>query len=293
MRKIRHYEKDSMVFHDSVIYHKHEHPTDPGYKQRIQDLRAISEKRFKVYDEKFMNDKLEEIEESEEAHTSKADFQSLYKYDIEPFASLYIELSKDENGRKYPYCPLCDMEGTSSFDHILPQSRFPEFSDHPLNLIRSCQKCNGKKSSIWKENNKRRYIDFYIDEIPDKQFLFATVQIPASGTSLVVSFTVENRNGIEPDLFRKITNHFSDLGICGRYDEGACEVVSSLQDDVVNNLMMGASKEDIKDGILSKCMREQKRHGVNYWRAILKKECAENNEILDYIIQKSHAGEDI
>lgn len=293
MKQIRYYGKDTMDFHDSVIRHKHEHPTDPGYKQRIQDLRTISEKRFKVYDEKFVNDKLEELEESEEAHRNKADFQSLYKYDVEPFVSLNIELSKDENGRKYPYCPLCDMEGTSSFDHILPQSKFPEFSDHPFNLIRSCQKCNGKKSSNWKENNKRRYIDLYIDEIPDIQFLFATVEISASGTSLAVTFMVENRNGIEPDLFRKINNHFTDLDICNRYDEGACEVISSLQDDVVSNLFLGVRKDDIKDGILSKCMREQKRHGVNYWRAILKKECAENDEILDFIIQKSQAGEDI
>lgn len=293
MKIIRHYEEDSMVFHDSVVSHKHEHPTDPGYKKRIQGLRTISENRFKVYDEKFVNDKLEEIEESEDAHRHKADFQSLYKYNVDPFASLNIELSKDENGRKYPYCPLCDMEGTSSFDHILPQSKFPEFSDHPLNLIRSCQKCNGKKSSNWKENNKRRYIDLYIDEIPNIQFLFASVEIDAGGSSLAAAFTVENRNDIEPDLFRKINNHFVDLEICDRYDEGACEVISSLQDDVVNNLNLGVSKEDIKEVILSKCIREQKRHGVNYWRAILKKECAENDEILDFIIQKSQVGEDI
>lgn len=282
-----------MDFHDSVVSNKHHHPTDPGYKKRIQDLRPISEKRFKEYDEKFSDDKLEELEESDEAKRLKADFKSLYKYDVEPFATLNKELSKDEHGRKYPYCPLCDMEGTSSFDHILPQSKFPEFSDHPLNLIRSCQKCNGQKSSNWKEDDKRRYIDLYVDEIPDIQFLFAEVEIDDADDALVVKFSVDNRNGIDADMYRKIYNHFDDLDICIRYDDGADEVISSLQDDVVNNLELGATKDVIKEAILNKCRREQARHGENYWRAILKKACAENDEVLDYIISKSIAGENI
>lgn len=291
MKKIRHYEGDSMAFHDSAVENKHSHPTDPGYKKRIKDLRPISEKRFKEYDEKFAEDKLEELEESIEAIGHKKDFQSLYKYDVEPFASLNIELSKDERGRKYPYCPLCDMEGTSSFDHILPQSKFPELADHPLNLIRSCQSCNGQKSSNWKEGGKRRYLDLYLDEIPDKQFLFANVEIDESEQSLSVTFSLENRNGIDDDMYRMIFNHFNDLDICVRYDGGANEIVSSLQDDIVNNLYLGATKDVIKESILNKCKREQERHGVNYWRAILKKACAENEVVLDFIINKSLAGE--
>ena len=293
MKKIRHYERGSMDFHDSVVKHKHHHPSDPGYVKRIQGLRPISEKRFGEYDDKFNKDKLEELEESDEVKKHKADFQSLYKYDVEPFVSLNIGLSKDENGRKYPYCPLCDMEGTSSFDHILPQSKFPEFSDHPLNLIRSCQLCNGKKSSNWKEEGRRRYIDLYIDDIPNIQFLFAEVNIDNKDNSLVVSFSVDNRNGIDADMYRKIYNHFDDLDICLRYNEGASEVISTLQDDVVVNLDDGATKEVIKESVLTKCKREQDRHGVNYWRAILKKACIEKDDILDYIIKKSLAGENI
>lgn len=293
MKKIRHYEGNSMDFHDSVVEKKHYHPTDPGYKKRIQKLRPFTEKRFKEYDENFANDKLEKFEESDDAKNNKKDFQSLYKYDVEPFVSLNIELSTDERGRKYPYCPLCDMEGTSSFDHILPQSKFPELSDHPLNLIRSCQRCNGKKSSSWKENGKRRYIDLYVDDIPNIQFLFVLVKIDATGNSLDVTFSVDNQNGIDSEKFRMIFNHFSDLDICIRYNDGADEVISSLQDDVVNNLKLSATRDDIKEAILNKCMREQKRHGVDYWRAILKKACAENDEVLDFIIKKSLAGEQL
>lgn len=290
MKKIRHYEGDSVAFHDEVVANKHSHPTAPGYKKRIGELKTISEPRFREYDEKFDHDKQEELEEVVYTEQQTKDLKSLYKYDLEPFAILNIDLSKDENGRLQPYCPLCDMEGISSFDHILPQSKFPEFSDHPRNLIRSCQKCNGKKSANWKEEGKRRYLNLYIDEMPTEQFLFADVEIDAESDTLAVEFKVDNRNGIEVDMYRKVSNHFADLEICSRYDEGACEVISSLQDDVVNNLDQGISKEDIKAGILNKCRREQGRYGVNYWRAILKKACAEKDEILDFIIKKSLAG---
>ena len=293
MKKIKHYDERSLDFHDLVVSNKHHHPTDPGYKTRIRTLRSISEPRFREYDSKFNNDKLEELEEEEYTNKQKADLKSLYDFDVQPFPVLYKELSKDEKGRKNPYCPLCDMEGVSSFDHILPQSKFPEFSDHPLNLIRSCQKCNGKKSSNWLEGAKRRYVNLYIDDIPNKQFLFVKIEIDEEEQSLIVDFSVENRYGIESELYRKIENHFVDLEICSRYEEGCSEVISSLQDDVVNNLDIGASRDDIKSSILNKCSREQARYGVNYWRAILKQACAENDEILDYIISKSLAGEDV
>lgn len=293
MKRIKHYDGNSQEFHDEVVGNKRHHPTDPGYKSRIRNLKSISETRFREYDGKFETNKLQEIVEIDYSNRQKTDFQSLYKFDVEPFPKLYIELSKDERGRKYPYCPLCDMEGTSSFDHILPQSKFPEFSDHPLNLVRSCQLCNGKKSANWKEGDRRRYLDLYIDEIPDVQFLFVKVDVDDGDGSLTVQFTIDNRNGIDADLFRMIHNHFDDLEICTRYNNGASEVISTLQDDIVANLDLGASKEDIKSSVITKCNREQLRNGINYWRAILKKACVEDEKIFDYIINKSAAGVDL
>lgn len=64
-----------------------------------------------------------------------------------------------------------------------------------------CSEYNERKSSNWIENGKRKYLNLYIDELPDVQYLFCDVRV--SGDSIKCDFSLSNLNGIDADLFRK------------------------------------------------------------------------------------------
>ena len=198
-------------------------------KSRVHAKDDEIEARFDEYDHAFETDTLESIDEDPVMQRMRTDLQSLYNFKSKPFQALHELLIKPD-GILDDTCPNCDKDSVESFDHLLPQTKFPEFSDHPLNLMPCCSECNERKSSNWIENGKRKYLNLYIDELPDVQYLFCDVRV--SGDSIKCDFSLSNLNGIDADLFRKIRNHFDALDLCRRYKNRSNQLVTELSSHV-------------------------------------------------------------
>lgn len=294
MRKIEHYvgkhdpntpsplQSDSFLFHKDVLAAKNARSID--LVNRINGLNADIEPRFDEYDRAFANDCLEGISENARMKANADDLKSLYKYNAKPFQGLYEFLVK-KNGVLCDTCPNCELDSITSFDHQLPQSKYPEFSDHPLNLMPCCQGCNGHKSANWVSNGSRTYLNLYIDDVPDVQYLF--VNLTLCGNTIECNFVVENRSGIDAGMFSKIENHYKDLLLCTRYRKKANMVI----EDVRNVLTIGKrnvsagkmSKEDVRQDILETVRLLKQRFGCNYWKVLIQEACCNDPVIFDYL----------
>lgn len=286
MRKVRCYSGSSVDFHEEVLKSKHHSAADPDYKIRMSGRLGVTTQQFDDYDTRFALDTLEGMPHVTLSSNAKNDFLKLYQYGSQPFQKLLRDLSVDENGNTYPYCPYCDIGESGSLDHILPKDEYPVLCDHPKNLIRSCTICNSKKSSVWLDGGKRKYLDLYIDEIPNVQILFVDLKLDAD--VLEYEYYVSNQNSADANVFRMYRNTFDALGLAERYKIQTSEEVSSLISMFRTNIkQFNATDEQLKECVMSNVAEEQKRHGVNYWRVVLKMAICDNDAIFNWVKSKA------
>ena len=284
MKKIKHYEGDCIKFHEDVLERKE---SDSLKK----DIKAVEDKlkgQFKNYDEKFAADKLEDLMALDIDGATKEKLKSLYDYDAYMFRQLMKELTVDCNNRPNILCPNCTINTINSFDHYLPQSEFAEYADDPINLIPSCTECNGHKSSVWRKDGKRMFLNLYIDDIPDVQYLFVTLKIAEDERSVDAIFEVKKtEDKIDAALYDKIDYHYNKLKLCGRFRKHREDVLSGLANEIYT--MKDVLSDDvIKSVILSDVGNDRKRLGYNYWKAILKESVCNNQEVFDFFKKKPY-----
>lgn len=295
MRKIPHYvvkhehdeaqphHSDSFNFHIAVVDSKN--IRSAPLKSRVHAKDDEIEARFDEYDHAFESDTLESIAEDPVMQEMRTDLQSLYNFKSKPFLELH-ELLIRPDGILNDTCPNCDKDSVVSFDHLLPKTKFPEFSDHPLNLMPCCSDCNGRKSANWIENGRRKYLNLYIDELPEVQYLFCDVRV--SGDAIECDFSLSNPNGIDADLFRKITNHFETLDLCRRYKNRSNQVVSSYVRSMIRVCrrllgINGDDKECVRHSIQSEISMIKRKKGCNHWETLIIEACCNTDEVFDYL----------
>lgn len=145
---------------------------------------------------------------------------------MNPFQELLKVLTTDENNRISNICPNCTVGRVESLDHCIPKSEFPEFSDNPLNLMPCCMYCNSKKSSVWRREGQRVFLNLFLDELPNVRYLF--VQTHIKDGIPVFKFFIDNRNSIENNLYKKIEKHYSTLDLCNVFADNSDDVVDEL-----------------------------------------------------------------
>lgn len=282
MKKIKVYTNNSFDFHTEVVNSKHYRRTDPTYKDRVMALNGTVKEQFENHDTEFERDNLAILLPKNLNVQEKQDLLSLYNYDSKPFQKLNNILTTSETGKRQPVCPFCTINNVNTFDHLIPKTEFPELSDHPKNLMPCCSECNSKKSSNWRIGNNRRYLNLYLDDLPDIQYLFVTLNIESS--TIHANFFIENRFGIDINLYRRIENHYQDLELCRRFAINSYNIISELQ----NILTMSRDvipTEDLKNIIIQAENKNREIYGFRNWKSILKQECCTNDNVFNFLIR--------
>ena len=284
MKKVRHYGKDCFKFHEAVLERKE----SDSLKRDINSISGDLKGQYEIYEELFCKDDLAAMTALDLDKTTKEKLKSLYSYDAYMFRKLRKELTVDENNRPNVLCPNCTINTINSFDHFLPQSDFAEFVDNPLNLIPSCTECNGHKSSVWRKDGVRLFLNLYIDDLPNVQYLFVTLSIAEDGRSVDAKFEVKNpEDRIDADLYEKIDYHYDKLHLCERFRDSREQVLSGLANEIYS-LKNVLSDELLKDVIRKSMENDRKRYGYNYWVAVLKEAVCDNQEIFDFFKKKPY-----
>lgn len=138
-------------------------------------------------------------------------------------------LARDE----CPYCGGCgefvEEEGIGTLDYFLPKARFPAFSVLPTNLVPACAVCNAGMGSNFPTDPNLQPLHPYFDapHFFDEKWTTLTVQeeVPP-----LVTFGVSAPEGWNDKDKKRVSQHFEDCRLYGRYRTKVASDISSLID---------------------------------------------------------------
>ncbi|BDU23402.1 hypothetical protein [Flavobacterium sp. GSB-24] len=266
MRNLDTTTRNSFDFHKLIVENKKTTRIDPDYKTRLLALEDEVEVLYSTYQINFDRNILETSIPNTYPHNNKSDLLKLYNYKSKLIQNLRTEITTTNTGRIMNTCQNCTLSEINSFDHILPKEEFCEFVVNPLNLFPSCTICNSYKSQFWRENGRRLYLNLYLDRLPDSQYLF--VDIEYNNDTFGLRFYLENRFGIDENLFNLIESHYNRLHLLERFSRNSDKVITPLQNKIkpyIDHLSM----EEIIAMTTQTANLNRNVFGMNYWESIL------------------------
>ena len=281
MRKLKSYTGDTFNFHKKVLNAKKKGKT----KTIVSDIEEIIKNQFESYDTCFKEDTLQNLEAAPVTDEQKEALLEMYSFQMKPFQELLADLTTDEHNRVSKLCPNCTINNVQSLDHCIPKTEFPEFSDNPKNLMQCCMTCNGKKSKIWRTETDRIFLNLFIDEVPNHQYLFVRGELIEGAP--VFSFRLEQPTEIDDLFYAKIVSHYTGLDLLNRFAENSPDVIDELIFIIKSSIENSIPTDKIKKSILSAASKLQEKFGTNYWKALLYIECVSNKDIFDSIISNA------
>lgn len=202
---------------------------------------------------------------------SKTDLAALYTRlrDNENTRSIYDEIRAVAAPGK---CPYCGSGTIGTLDHYLPKAHFPLFVITPVNLVPSCERCNGKKHDNFPEVRDRQPLHPYFDEFWDERWLFAELncEIPVSARFFVKAPAVW-----PADKRSRAEVHFTDLDLETVFITDAADELSGITGELGD-----VFRDDGPEGLRRHLERRANSHFVscaNSWKTALYFACAESD----------------
>lgn len=205
--------------------------------------------------------------------------KSCYEGPTKPLKNLKQKLEE-----VFDLCPYCNMGEISTTDHYLPQAEFPQYTILYYNLIPSCAKCNNLKWIKWLEHGVRKILHIYFDDIPEnEQFLHITLSITNDSILPHYYFEFDPTNYLN----KVLENHLNTLDLFNRYAKSINNEISNFITSIIQNPTSDiVDLSFIKNRASYEYRVKIKGKSMNYWKAILYKEIAENEEICLFILNK-------
>lgn len=215
MRKLKAIDTSCEEFAKEIISDTAER-LQPVYTEIQGKLKSLHDD----YDDKFKHDNLQNIIKSSLSSSELRRYGVLYKADREAIQELKFAVLKNDEGIYDDMCPICGIGPANTIDHVVPEGDYPEYCIHPRNLIPLCSDCNGPKRTVFKtETNDRAFWNNYLDESPNKQFLFCDVSM--IGNMPRANFYIDNRNRIDNRIYFLIKRTFDRMHILERYNSSS------------------------------------------------------------------------
>lgn len=124
MKNLNHYTGNCLDFHKKTVDSKHNTQEFPDYKEKIQNLEDRINERFCIYDELFIINSLEIINDSPFTNDEKVNLLKLYSYKSKIIQTLKRDITTTASHRIINTCPNCTISEINSFDHYVPKSNF-------------------------------------------------------------------------------------------------------------------------------------------------------------------------
>ena len=252
----------------------------------LNKLDSIVEKRFSVYDKCFKANNLDFIEK-EKRYTDEQIKALLHCYQGETILrnQLFASIRQNQPASIKSICQFCGFNSDDTIDHYLPKCDFPEFSLHFKNLLPCCSTCNSLKSNYLIDPNSkiRGIINLYLDQISNRQFLYAKVKF-IKGLPLI-EFKLINTSHIDKTLFTTICLHYKKLNLIKRYTNRFNSVYVEIESSL-SNLRKNNPRIDLKRFLLDDTIELQINRGKNYYKAVIRQALANNEDFIKNLGQE-------
>lgn len=280
MKKNKHYTPNSFDFFKEVRSIKRNSKSDPNFTTRLNSYDSTVSPRYDEYDNGFSAANLTSLHSVALSPKICSDLEKMYTFSNPKIQELKDYILTDDEGRTHNTCLNCNMNEANTMDHFLPKTDYPYFSVHPKNLIPSCSNCNSKKSTNWRSGTTSLFLNFYIDDIPNVQFLFCNVIKTPS--SFKVIFFIQNVYGIDPTEYNVIESHFKRLNICSRLNKFCNTAISEFANEYLP-YRSGRIDEFIIQ-VTNSLVHLNSAFGVNNWKNVLKSTLISSPVFKNYLI---------
>ena len=133
-------------------------------------------------------------------------------------------------------CLLCGVSQPHTLDHFLPKESWPALSILALNLIAVCADCNRNKGTLANAGPDEQFVHPYLDVIPVAPFLHCA---PVAAGVLSPAFAVEDCDGMDENMLRRLRWQFATLGLDSVYSAEALIFFGERKDDWAESAALG------------------------------------------------------
>lgn len=188
----------------------------------------------------------------------------------------------------YNVCPYCTINSANTTEHILPKEVYPEYAVNVLNLIPACSECNSLKShDVVDQNGEIFTINFYTDTLPDIRYLFARITHIEGGVQL--EYYLENRNGVDANLYALIERHFKRFHLKDRYYDKAVQELSNIENYFkFEEITCEAEYDKVANKLIGKTDADAIAYGRNHWRIVMYYDAATSPVFKSYMMAQLH-----
>lgn len=281
MRKVQHYPDDAFEFHKKVVSAK----KSSQEKECLKSIENDIEQCYAAYNGNFNANTLSSLQTMTTTSQAKEALSGLYQFRRKFFSDLFISLTTTGTNVRDMLCPNCTLNDCSQLDHYIPKSLFPEFSANPLNLMQCCSICNQKKLNRWLNGGQPIFLNLYLDDLPQEQYLFVDILINNGVPK--IKFYLQNRTSIDSTLFSRIESHYRELDLCKRFVERASNAISEIYRDYIASKDAKVTSLQFWKMQKSRAQQEQTVFGFNYWKSILTLECCNSSDFRSWLGQQN------
>ena len=276
-------------------------PNSPTYFSRHNDiveakknpeirssLNAISdqvEARYQTFQNELIRRNLHRIKKDNLMLENKDHLLSCFINKTQKTLAIFKAIKDAQDNGTLSKCPYCGITRPHTYDHYLPESHYPEFSVHTINLVPCCSTCNSSKGNTLVSDGERCYLHFYSDILPDEQFLFVTIETHPNCLAYGCHFYLKKPLDFNDADWQIINNHFSKLKLIQRYNNEANDEVDNYFSTAKSFVKNGGN--DIQQFLHDICHDESIKLGNHHWRVILKRALAQNHTFINNVISDS------
>ena len=270
-------------------------PTPPSHFSRYESIRdskqqATQQVLLSVHAQlsaaygnfRLLSGMLEKLPPEPLPEAARSALRACYDSPTRALKQLKADIRAAQPLRQLKYCPMCGTTWPHTFDHYLPAERFPEFAVLAANLVPCCSVCNSIKADDWLDaSGARQYVHAFADNIPNAQFLFATLHELPSLWGVGVTFEITQPPAVSAGEWALIQSHFARLHLLERYNrlgnEQIAEVLASCRS------FLAAGGTDAPAFLVKEAADRAEVYGRNHWTAVLTGALAAHPKLLDYV----------
>jgi len=242
--------------------------------------------RYETYQIHFDHNSIQTISNSIFNGEIKEHLLHCYESSTKSLDKLKSDIKTSQSDIYQSLCPYCGIGIPNTFDHYIPKEEFSEFSTLPINLIPCCSTCNEYKSSKWRDNDNRLFINYYLDDFFDNLFLISNITIDKDDL-FIIRFELIKSTNLSKDDFEIIYSHFSNLHLESKFKEFSSGFINEQLISLKNYSLIHKweNEFELKRFIFTQVESFKKIYGLNNIKTVLMFGLYNSKDFINYILK--------
>ncbi|MDG9845157.1 MULTISPECIES: hypothetical protein [unclassified Stenotrophomonas] len=205
---------------------------DEDLKARLLAIRPALLNTAALYAQKATLAELHNINRLDAVgNVTKAELKALYQTHVSATKGaardVYNRIRSSSPNNK---CPLCGVGTVAQCDHHLPQSKYPDLTVLPLNLVPICHFCNDRKKAKYPRSaGQQTFHPYYDEHLLAENWVWAELKQGGAGVPPVLAFEARPPGTWPQDDQKRVKHHFKACGLAVTFATNANDELSSIR----------------------------------------------------------------